>query len=287
MFRMTTLALLLLFSFCCTAQSKRGRKPSSPYTGTQWWTGVHVGANLSAASVAQQYHVIIPTAENPPVERKAYQSFRKPGFQFGVTLRSDIARWLSVGVMPVYAVYRYNYISTMHWESPEAANKNLRLDFDHTHAQHYLNIPLALNYNIMTRPVGVFLQGGGYYGWLLSGSKRVDIAGVDNASGSENKLDIDSQSADITPALNRKNYGLIFGAGVFFPLMDGRFTATFNYQYGLSDVARKGARFESDQFVTGSYDAIDDLSLRGLSLTVELAIPLKLVTSKDFVPVSR
>jgi hypothetical protein len=43
-------------------------------------------------------------------------------------------------------------------------------------------------------------------------------------------------------------------------------------------------KFTDNQLVTGTYDVPDDFSLNNLSISFQVIIPLKFITSKDYVP---
>ncbi|MCK5702517.1 MAG: PorT family protein, partial [Cyclobacteriaceae bacterium] len=57
-----------------------------------------------------------------------------------------------------------------------------------------------------------------------------------------------------------------------------------NYHYGLQNLDNGGVKYIDNQLVTGTYDVPDDYSLNNLEISMQVIIPLKFITSKDYVP---
>ena len=57
-----------------------------------------------------------------------------------------------------------------------------------------------------------------------------------------------------------------------------------NYHYGLQNLDNGSMKYVDNQLVTGAYDVPDDYSMNNISLSIQIIIPLKFITSSDFVP---
>jgi hypothetical protein len=276
----------LLFSVTiATAQfkPKQRNNPSSINT-SQWWIGVGGGVNLTGMQVLEQYHVLTPTLGDFP--EKQYNSFNSLGTQFNLMVSYSFSG-ISLLIQPGIHHYNFTYDNRFEWQSAENPDNNIFIDNHHSHSINYLNIPLKLRYAFDFGSIVPFIQGGGYYAFLLEADKTIESRGIDNASGSSNQLPLDSQSDDITELFYPTNYGLSAGIGVMLSIGDGMATFEINYDRGFRNIVNPENRYTIDKFVTGAYNVPDDLVMSNISANFTFAIPLKFVTSKDFVPVNR
>jgi hypothetical protein len=97
---------------------------------------------------------------------------------------------------------------------------------------NYLELPLDVLYNIHTKPGNVFLGGGGYYGYALSGHAKGNTA-ADYGNGVINN----NQDADIAfgkdSYYKRSDFGLNAVAGI---QLKNRLSFSINYDFGLTSV---------------------------------------------------
>lgn len=283
--------ILLLIALCINASNVSGqfksknRKSSSSLPSSQWWIGVGGGLNLTSMQVLERYHVLTPTAGELP--EKEYSHFNAMGNQFNLMVSYSFGN-LSVLIQPGIHQYKFKYDNRFEWQSTENPDNNIFIDNEHSHSLNYLNLPFKFRYAFSFSSVFVpFIQGGGYYALLAKGDKSIESSGVDNASGSSNQLPLDSQADEITDLFYKSNYGLTAGAGFMLPIGDGMAVFEINYDRGFRNIVNPETRYTVDKFVTGAYDVPDDMVMSNISANFTFAIPLKFITSKDFVPVNR
>lgn len=287
---MKKIILALLAVAIANAAMAQFKKPKrvndNPLKGTQWWVGIGGGINLSQVDVGNVYHVLIPTQINAESPEKEYESYQSLGFQFDLAVSYHLGA-VSFILQPSYVQYSFDYHTRFVWENAE--NQAQRVELNNLHHQNlnYLNVPLKVRYEIHKGKVIPFIQAGGFFGFLIGADKVIETSGIDNASGSDNILPVAEHANKITGLLNEHNYGLMAGLGAILPIGDGRFSLEINYQHSLPNIVQPGKRYRVDKFVTGAYDVLDDWSLRNLLVNANFSIPLKFVTSKDFVPVNR
>lgn len=265
-------------------KSKSRNKPN-PIASSQWWIGVGGGLNLSSVQVLEKYHVLTPTSGELP--KKDYQNFNKIGTQFNLMLSYSFSN-ISMVLQPGLSRNNFTYENRQEWQSDQNPENSIYIDNVHLQSFNYFDIPLKIRYSFPVSNVIIpFLQAGGYYSLLVEADKTIESTGVDNASGSANLLPLDNQADQITELIYPANYGLMAGAGLMVPVGDGMAILEANYHRGFRNIVNDELRYTVDKFVTGAYDVPDDWVLSNISLNFTFAIPLKFVTSKDFVPVNR
>lgn len=269
-----------------TAQFKpKSRNNSTSMQASQWWVGVGGGMNLTSMQVLEQYHVLTPTQGEVPL--KQYNSFNAAGTQFNLMVSYSFSN-ISLLLQPGIHRNNFTYENRFEWQSSENPENNIFIDNQHYQSVNYLNVPLKLRYSFdFGSAIVPFIQGGGFYGFLLEADKTIESSGTDNASGSSNQLPLDSRSDEITDLFYKTNYGLSAGAGLMLAIGDGMAIFEINYHHGFRNIVNPETRYTIDKFVTGAYDVPDDLVMSNISANFTFAIPLKFITSKDFVPVNR
>lgn len=285
----TVIFLLIGLSFSASdllAQFKtKPRNNSSSTNASQWWIGVGGGFNLTGMQVLEQYHVLTPTRGDLP--KKDYSNYNVTGTQFNLMLNYSFSN-ISLLLQPGINRHHFTYENMLQWQSSENPENNIFIDNHHSHSINYLNIPLRFRYSFeFGGAIVPFIQGGGYYGFLLEADKTIESSGIDNASGSSNQLSLGSQSDEITDLFYKTNYGLSAGLGLMLAIGDGMAIFEVNYDRGFRNIVNPETRYTIDKFVTGAYDVPDDLVMSNISANFTFAIPLKFITSKDFVPVNR
>lgn len=74
---------------------------------------------------------------------------------------------------------------------------------------NYIEVPVNVYYHIPVTPGNIFVGGGPYVGWGLSGKEKVDVSGSTTYSASQN-VTFGSNSGDI----KNPDYGINLGAGI-------------------------------------------------------------------------
>ncbi len=281
--------LALFWGFGAFAQGKAGkRKSPSKASGTdinQWWVGIRGGMNFSAASSQKTYSVFSYLEESTPGDNeKRYNNFTHSGLQFGFSLGYEFLRGMSVNLLPSYASYRFSYENTFHWQDSENADKRVSMNYNYETRLQYIDLPLTIKYGLLSGKFKPYVQAGGYYSFLTDAIKKVQTTGEDQASGSEAEINITELSVGIDDRTKKNNYGIIGGVGFTYNLGNARVGLEANYMYGLQNLDNGGMKFMDNQLISGTYDVPDDYNLNNLSISMQVIIPLKFITSKDYVP---
>ena len=91
-------------------------------------------------------------------------------------------------------------------------------------------------------------------------------------------------SVGIEDRIKKANYGIIGGIGFTYNVGNARIGLEVNYHYGLQNLDNGELKYVDNQLISGTYDVPDDYSLDNLELSLQVIIPLKFITSKDYVP---
>ena len=251
----------------------------------QWWVGIRGGLNLSSASAEKSYSVFSYTQGFTDGDnKKKYNPFTQLGLQFGFSVSFEFMRGLSVNVLPSYSSYRFSYSNSFRWYETQNPNNQVTTNYEIETRLQYIDIPLTFKYELSRGKFKPYVQAGGYYSFLTDAIKKVKTTGVDQASGSDTEIQVTDLSVGIKDRIKKANYGIIGGVGFTYNLGNARFGLEINYQYGLQNLDNGEFKYQDNQLVTGTYDVPDDYSLYNLVLNMQVIIPLKFITSKDYIP---
>lgn len=279
-------SLLLLFCLPGRAQYKPKRKQikGNGAETTQWWIGAKVGSNLSAPLVEDQFDIFsftdVPLGDNGKVLYDRYKTF---GYQFGFILGFEFIRHISAVAEPAFSGSYYSYKVNYLWTSIENQAQNVRVSFEHQNRLQYFEVPLALKYELLHDKLKPYVQGGTYWGKLLQATKDVEESLTDNASGTTT-VETNSYAGRVEKLYEPSVWGIFVGAGCTYNVGNARLGLQVNYKMGMKNIAAAETRFEDSQFVSGTFDAHDNLKLNQLELSFVVIMPLKFITSKDYVP---
>lgn len=282
------LILALLAPVTSFSQNKANkRKPVK--TGNsdinQWWVGIRGGINLSSANVENSYSVFSYTQGFTDGDNdKKYNAYTLPGLQFGFSISFEFMTGLSANLLPSYSSYRYSYENSFRWYDSQNQNNQVTTNYEIETRLQYIDLPVTFKYELSRGRFKPYIQAGGYYSFLTDAIKKVKTTGVDQASGSDTEIHVTDISVGIEDRIKKANYGIIGGAGFTYNLGNARFGLEINYQYGLQNLDNGELKYQDNQLVTGTYDVPDDHRLDNLTLNLQVIIPLKFITSKDYVP---
>ena len=281
--------ILLLGPSLLQAQGNQKKRKSSVKTGNsdinQWWIGVRGGVNFSNAISQNSYSVFSFTQDYSGGDNeKKYNSYTLPGLQFGFSAGYEFIRGLSVNILPSYTSYRFSYDNSFSWYDSESPEKQVTTSYNYETRLQYIDLPLTFKYELTTGRFKPYIQAGAYYSFLTDAVKKVQSTGIDQASGSDSEINVTELSVGIEERIKKANYGIIGGAGFTYNVGNARIGLEVNYHYGLQNLDNGGLKFHDNQLITGTYDVPDDFSLNNLELSMQIIIPLKFITSKDYVP---
>jgi hypothetical protein len=271
------------------AQARKNNPKPGLKTGNtdtnQWWVGVRGGTNFSTAVPETTYSIFSYLQQPSPGDNnKVYSSYNLPGLQFGFSVSWEFIKGLSVNLLPSYTSYRFDYKNSFHWYDPENPLKQVSTNFHIETRLQYVELPLTIKYELMHGQFKPYIHAGGYYGWLTDAIKNINTTNTDVASGSDTEIDVTELSVGIEDRTKKANYGIIGGVGFTQNIGNARIGLEINYQYGLQNLDNGGMKFSDSQLITGAYDVSDDYSMNNLAISLQVIIPLKFITSKDYVP---
>ncbi len=252
---------------------------------SQWWLAVKGGTNFTAVMPTDDYSVFSYVSQPSGNDnQKQYKNFTKPGLQFGFIISFEFYRSLSANFAPSYMYMGYEYDNNYRWYSQENASKNVSLNYNFETKLQYIDLPVYFKYELLKGKLKPYIQVGGFYDYLVDAIQNTKISNIDQASGAESEVNITGLSAGLNDHFIQSNLGIIGGAGLTYNLGNARFGLEVNYRYGLNNIVNVQNRFDDSQQVTGAFDVQDDLSLRNLEISLVCFIPLKFITSKDYIP---
>ncbi len=271
----------------CFGQYKQKKKPSSASSGiqsTQWWIGIKAGANFTKPNPSGNFGTFSFT--NTPSTgngEKQYDQFNLPGYQFGFIVGFEFLKGLSAQLQPVFSKYQYSYSNNFSWTSQEGGSKSVELNYSHTNQLQYLELPLTFRYHVVSGKTKPFVQAGAFVSTLLHATKSVEEEITDNATGGNTINDKNEYAGQINDFYQKSNWGLIFGCGVSQNFGNARFGIEANYRLGMKNISNSSSRYIDNQFLSGVFDAQDDIKLDAIEISLNVVMPLKFITSKDFV----
>lgn len=283
------MAFLLMCPTVIFAQGKPGKRRPSVKSGNtdanQWWIGVRGGVNFSSATVQESYSVFSYTKDYTIGENeKKYNAFTLPGLQFGFSAGFEFIKGLSVNVLPSYSSYKFSYDNSFRWYDTDDPEKLVTTSYNFETRLQYISVPLTFKYELTSGRFKPYIQVGGYYNFLTDAIKKVKNTSIDQASGSDSEINVTELSVGIDDRTKSGDYGVLGGIGFTYNIGNARIGLEVNYRYGLENLDNGGMKYIDNQLVTGSYDVSDDYSLNILELNLMVIIPLKFITSKDYVP---
>ena len=279
--------LLLLSANLCFGQYKAKKKPSgsNAVQSTQWWIGIKAGTNVTNPNPSGNFGTFSYT-DTPSLGNgeKNYAQYNLPGYQFGFIVDFEFFKGLSARIQPAFSSFQYSYSVDFLWASQENANKNVALNYVHTNQLQYLDLPLTFKYQLASGKTKPYIQAGAYLSSLLNATKKVEEEITDNATGGNTIFDKNEYAGQIKDYYVKSNWGLVFGAGVTQNLGNARFGLEVNYRKGMKNISNSSSRYLDNQFLSGVFDAQDDIKLDVIEISLSVVMPLKFITSKDYVP---
>lgn len=237
---------------------------------TRWGFGIKGGMNFTQANPDDQFSVFSYTIEpsSTLAEKEYYKSSENRGFQVTFIAKYTLFNGFSVSLQPTFASYTYGYENNYAWLDFENTNNSLLLFYKHEQTLNYIEAPLLLRYDFMGAPVRPFVHGGAYYGRLLNAMKKVDVTGQDNASGATEEFNGGTSTLGMDDQYVKSQYGIIAGGGVSIPLGPANFELGVDYRFGMNNIVDENNRFSDNTLISGSYDILDNMTLRNLSFSM-------------------
>lgn len=286
--RLNLILLCLLLGSFAFGQEKK-RKPSEynkkkqnkedqKFLEKQWWLGFKAGANLSKTTVEKTYSIVAPTNYDASTIGKKYEDFNLVGSQATIEVSFYYKRFL-LSFQPTYQHSRFSYSNSFVWSSDEVASNRVELNFEQEQKLDHAILPLIIKYDIYGNKLRPYVQLGAYSAILLNATKTLTSSGIDYAAGGENEFTNEPISVGATDLFASSYWGLLGGIGVNYNLGNNvRLNLDILYKYGMSNITSTDNRYGSDR-LAGVGDAMDDLTLDNLSVSIGCLFPMRFLSS--------
>ncbi len=286
--RLNLLLLCFMLALATFAQEKK-RKPSAynqqkqnkedeKFLEKQWWLGFKAGANLSKVTVEKTYSVIAPTNYEASTIGKKYESFNLVGSQATIEVSFYFKRFL-LSFQPTYQHTRFSYANQFVWSSSDEVTNRVELNFEQEQKVDHAILPLIIKYDVYGNRLRPYVQIGAYSAILLNATKSVTMKGIDNAAGGDNEFENEPINVGARDLFAKYHWGLLGGVGVNYNLGNNvRLNLDVLYKYGMSNIVSTENRYGSDR-LSGIGDAMDDLTLDNLSVSIGCLFPMRFLSS--------
>jgi outer membrane protein W len=286
--RLRLILLCLVVVVAASAQEKK-KKPSAynkkkqeqedeKFLEKQWWLGLKGGANLSTVTVDKTYSIISPTNYEPSTIGKKYDNFKLVGSQVSLEVSFYFKRFL-ISFQPTYQTSRFVYSNTFEWSSDTEQANHVQLTYEQEQSVNHAVLPLVVKYDVYGSRLRPYVQAGIYTAMLLDATKTVTATGIDNAAGGENEFKSEPINVGAKDLFAKYHWGLMGGVGVNYNLGNHvRLNLDVMYKYGMSNISSTENRYSNDR-LAGVGDAMDDLTLDNLSVSIGCMFPLRFLQS--------
>lgn len=291
---MKQLYLILLLCLCgatiTEAQQRKGnkrKKGSASYNikskqeekflQKQWWVGLKAGGNISKANVTKAFSVFAPTNYEEKLGHKKYQSFNKWGTQASVDITFYFRRF-ALSVQPTFQHSRFVYTNHYLWQDAGVPQSQLDLNYVQEQWVDHAIFPVLARYDITTTKLRPYVQAGVYAAFLVNANKSVSITGTDLASGGMNELATPPIIVGAKSLFAKSYWGLAGGVGANYQQGNIRLSLDVTYQYGMSNIVSAKNRYSNER-LAGIGDAMDDMSLDNIVISLGCMFPLRFLQS--------
>lgn len=286
--RLNLILLCLVIVVAASGQEKK-KKPSAynkkkqeqedeKFLEKQWWLGLKGGANLSTVTVDKTYSIISPTNYEPSTIGKKYDNYKLVGSQVALEVSFYFKRFL-ISFQPTYQTSRFVYSNTFEWSSDTEQSNHVQLNYKQEQSVNHALLPLIIKYDIYGSRLRPYVQAGVFTAILLDATKTVTASGIDNAAGGENEFKSEPINVGAKDLFARYHWGLMGGVGVNYNLGNHvRLNLDVMYRYGMSNISSTENRYSNDR-LAGVGDAMDDLTLDNISVSIGCMFPLRFLQS--------
>ncbi|MDN5201574.1 outer membrane beta-barrel protein [Fulvivirgaceae bacterium BMA10] len=238
--------------------------------------GLKGGTNLTDVRPEDQFSVFsfteVPNASS--AEKQYFKLSDNRGFHFGFIARYAVTGQLSVALEPTFSNMKYSYVNNYTWVDFENNSNSLELNYEHNQTLNYIEIPLLIRYNLLNSFIKPFVHGGGFYGRLLSATKKINVSGTDYAAGNTQEFSNSSSTLGVDDLYIKTHLGLIAGGGLSYQVGPAAVELSANYKIGMNNVVNEANRLSDDTITGGNYDVLDNTKLRNIEISLGLVFSL-------------
>lgn len=279
---LSCLCLLVVFS---EAQNTKRKKPTAynkqndennQFLQKQFWLGLKGGVNLAGVTVTQQYNIISPTNYSSAQIAKQYDNYQQVGSQFALEL-TYYYKGFSFSFQPGFQTSLFTYTNSFIWLG-DAEGEQVQIQYENENQVSHFILPLLIKYEFTGNRLRPYVQAGFFQAILADATKSLTMKGMDNASGGVNEFESAPTTVGAKDLFAKYYWGLIGGAGVYYNLGNVRLNLDFQYRMGMSNISNVENRYSNDR-LTGTGDAMDDLTMDNLSLSAGILFPMRFLQS--------
>ncbi len=250
----------------------KANKPKYGFLDTQFWLGVKFGSNLANPSAQSQLSGFSPIDYPSNKLSKTYDSYALPGGQAGIEM-TFYHRGFSVGLHPMYQRSRYRYTNSLEWTG-EQPTERFATVYESEQRVDVINLPVFLKYDIIQdgkmRP---FVLGGGFYSFVTSAEREVNITQTDYSFGVAQTIDGGTLNLGVKHAF-QNYYGWVAGGGISFDYWNIRTVLEITYNQSLNSATREGT---SQNELSSLGDQNDDIRLSNIVGSLSFVFPLRFI----------
>ncbi len=282
-----SLLCLLLAANLVLAQSKKKKSPAAfnkqnkeneKFLEKQWWLGVKSGVNLTKVNVVTNYAILAPTNYDASESGKKYSNFNLTGSHFTIEA-TFYFKHFTFSLQPTFQHSRFAYTNQYRWTDAETATNSVELNYEQEQKVDHILIPLVVKYEMTNTKLRPYLQAGIFQAFRVGATKSVTVSGIDQASGGQNEFQDESITVGAKDLFAKKYWGLLGGAGLYYNLGNNvRLNFDVQYKLGMSNVVSAENRYSNDR-LAGVGDAMDDLDMDNLSISLGCLFPLRFLES--------
>ena len=259
-------------------KKKQEKNTDVKFLEKQWWIGVKAGTNWSKVNVTNRYSVVSPTNYELTTINKKYDSFGLMGSQATLEVSFYFKGFL-LSFQPTYQRTRFSYTTHYEWTSAASETNRVELDFYQEQKIDYAIFPLLVKYDIVGKKLRPYVQAGIYSAMRLDANKSVSTSGIDYAAGGKNEFKTETIDVGVDDLFAKYHWGLMGGAGVTYNFKNHvRLNLDVMYKLGMSNITSTTNRYASDR-LAGVGDAMDDMKLDNLSVSIGCLFPLRFLQS--------
>jgi hypothetical protein len=259
------------------AQRRRSPKPGGSFADdflkTQFWLGIRGGINLTSQTPITRYSGFNPINYEEESLDKTYNEYSDPGFQVGLDI-TFYHKGFSLCLLPVFNKQVISYETDLRWSGDAEADQYETL-YQAKQSFTFVELPLALKYDILQNKVRPFVMGGAFYAFTIAANKQIIIEETDYASGQARTFERANFNLSNKNEFNN-NWGVFGGVGVSFDFWNIRSIIDVQYRHSFEPFINESERFSETQF-TSFGDVQDDYSLQNMSASVSFVFPLRYI----------
>lgn len=259
------------------ATYNKQNKENEKFLTKQWWLGAKGGVNLCKTTVETTYSIVEPTNYDAKESGKKYDQFKQLGSQatFEITF---YMKGFSFSFQPTYQHSRFLYTNRYEWTDSEDESMKLIENYEQEQKVDHVLLPFIIKYEITGNKLRPYAQIGGFSALLIGAQKTITVSREDYASGGTNIVNDEPITVGAKDLFAKNYWGLIGGAGLYYNLGNVRLNLDIQYKYGMSNISSAQNRY-SNASLSGMGDAMDDLTLDNLSVSVGCLFPMRFLES--------